>query len=677
MINEDTPSGYIERPTKGFSSFFTDIEDLGCHGFNHLYKAKRNGKLFILKSLSDDLKESVDFQLVLQKEFELASAIDHPNIVKVHYLEDVAEIGWCIVMDCIDGVTLSEFLKEKHPAKVYDKIVSELLDAMGYLHSKQIIHADLKPSNVMVTHNGNFVKLIDFGLSDADHYAELKNHACTECYASPEQKNGEKLNCRSDIYSFGKILQAGFPKKYQSIARKCTRLNPDRRFQNTTEIQEAIRRKNITGFILRIATIILAISVVFFIADKSIKSEKPKLSEIKSDTTELTVAIANPKTDSIMPQNNVRQEKSDFRDTQLNKKDAHINKKVENDLLDEAFEEVTIENDDYTEEELEYLNNLLDNNPPPILRNKSENEAMAKEYEKHGMHLEFPAGQEDNNTPKPPAPKKKTKKKFSIVENGNKYRVIFGLYDTVTRDSYEYIEEIYHGSSSSYYLAKKDGLYGTFHLKTDRYGYDTIIMFSSAIDFKYDEIRPLIYTDTVRGEIWNLGGVVRLDGKYGYASQFNNYSLSLKCEYDEIIASVVGNLECLCTRINDKWGLYVPMMAYLKCEYDEPPIYYNEEILLVKDGMTGVIDVLGREVLPFIYKCYKPSEGIIKVKKGGKYAFIIDNPDFNKNPKVLAEALESAKYKYDNANSFHNGKALVEKKRRKFYITKDDVLRSN
>ena len=56
-----------------------------------------------------------------------------------------------------------------------------------YIHAKQIVHRDLKPSNIMITHNGNHVKLIDFGLSDNDDFALLKQPAGTPGYISPEQ----------------------------------------------------------------------------------------------------------------------------------------------------------------------------------------------------------------------------------------------------------------------------------------------------------------------------------------------------------------------------------------------------------------------------------------------------------------------------------------------------------
>lgn len=77
---------------------------------------------------------------------------------------------------------------------------------MEYVHSQQVVHRDLKLSNIMVTRSGCVVKVIDFGLSDADYYAILKSPAGTEGYISPEQQRGGPTDVRNDIYSLGIIL---------------------------------------------------------------------------------------------------------------------------------------------------------------------------------------------------------------------------------------------------------------------------------------------------------------------------------------------------------------------------------------------------------------------------------------------------------------------------------------
>lgn len=674
MINEDTPSGYIERPTKGFTSSFTDIEDLGCHGFNHLYKAKRNGKLFILKSLSDDLKESVDFQLVLQKEFELASAIDHPNIVNVHYLEDVAEIGWCIVMDCIDGVTLSDFLKEKHPAKVYDKIVSELLDAMGYLHSKQIIHADLKPSNVMVTHNGNFVKLIDFGLSDADHYAELKNHACTEGYASPEQKNGEKLDCRSDIYSFGKILQAGFPKKYQSIARKCTRLNPDRRFRNTTEIQEAIRRKkafSVSANVLLIAAFVFAILFIF----NNLKIEKVTNNDVVSNNQEIIdtkeikhfEVVEKPK---IIVEKTVDEEEKPV----VAKKSKSVNVKESEPTTIKESEQAIVK---------ETVPIIIKESEPNVVYEEKPNVKSSNNkyfHAKPDYTSTFSA--DDNNT-----------LKLDIVESDGKFGLLNGS-KTVMPFKFDNISIISRNKFICYFLAKTKKGYGTFAVYTSENKSNTLFHRKNIIEFEYDTIIPFYVEHLREGNFRYYGAIVKRNGKYGYLSAPNAYidnptvddfshELILDCKYDEVDPFCFVYLS-VCFRIGEKWGITCPGFVTTQCEYDEKPIRNHSDIILVYKGKTGAIHFHGNLSIPFDYECFKPSEEIIRVRKNGKYAYILENPwpenetEFDERINLYKRITNLQKdeyYIYDYAEDFHDGKALVEKDGKRFYITKDDIFK--
>jgi serine/threonine protein kinase len=152
------------------------------------------------------------YQAFLCKEFDLMTQLDHQNIVHFLSMENIPNLGTAIVMEYIDGVTLKEFLATNPDDKLRHKIIFELLDAMAYMHSKQIIHRDLKPSNILITNNCCNVKVIDFGLADGDDYTIFKSSAGTLKYASPEQLNPDwKIDSRTDIYSFGKILELVFP----------------------------------------------------------------------------------------------------------------------------------------------------------------------------------------------------------------------------------------------------------------------------------------------------------------------------------------------------------------------------------------------------------------------------------------------------------------------------------
>ena len=222
--NNISSSGFVlqENNSEMISSFHS-IKEIETKGYSCLYTATQFGKKVILKGLKPEFKKERFYQDLLKKEFEISYSLDHPNIVKIIDFQNILNIGDCIVMEYVEGMTLREFVESQRDNKttsqrvgeaqnrrdkrVYEKIFNELLDAMEYFHSKQIIHRDLKPDNILITNNGNNVKIIDFGLSDADDYVILKQAAGTRKYAAPEQLiPNNTIDCRADIYSLGIIL---------------------------------------------------------------------------------------------------------------------------------------------------------------------------------------------------------------------------------------------------------------------------------------------------------------------------------------------------------------------------------------------------------------------------------------------------------------------------------------
>ena len=193
-----------EEPTSGFvrpdeilkSDRFTDFSVVPSRGYSLLVQAKRTGRWWMLKGLKEQYRQDTVYQAFLQKEYEITSQLQHPMVVSAFFFEEVEELGPCMVMEWIDGVTLREWLANgKHTRKQRRHVADMLLEAMMYVHSRQTQHRDLKPSNIMITHDGQHLKLIDFGLADTDSYAILKTPAGTEGYMAPEGP--------SDIFSLG------------------------------------------------------------------------------------------------------------------------------------------------------------------------------------------------------------------------------------------------------------------------------------------------------------------------------------------------------------------------------------------------------------------------------------------------------------------------------------------
>ena len=229
-------SDFIFTPVSDVSEQFSEMTEIASSGFNVLVRAKRFGQWWILKGLRSDLRQVPEYRFLLQKEFNILSRLQHPNVVKVEALEEVEGYGLCIVMEWIDGETLEEWLAHPRPRRARRRVARQLFEVMEFVHSQQVVHRDLKLSNIMITHNGGTLKLIDFGFSDTDNYTILKGPAGTSGYVSPEQQVGENPDVRNDIYSMGVILQKmRLGLSYRLVAKRCLRPLA-KRFPNVAEL---------------------------------------------------------------------------------------------------------------------------------------------------------------------------------------------------------------------------------------------------------------------------------------------------------------------------------------------------------------------------------------------------------------------------------------------------------
>ena len=225
---------------------------VGC-----LYRVSRAGKYFIIKTAKGESGAHAD---LIRREYELSIALSHPYIVSVFTFEEITPVGPGIVMEYIDGYTLTEFLAQNPSGKLRQRAVDQLLDAVAYLHKKGIVHNDLKPENILISRVDNTLKIIDFGLSDNDAYFLYKGLGCTPQYASPELKANKQTDCRSDIYSLGLLMREILGKRYSAITSRAYNPIPQKRYTNVAQIQKALsRRRNVLPAIFRVLLIILTL----------------------------------------------------------------------------------------------------------------------------------------------------------------------------------------------------------------------------------------------------------------------------------------------------------------------------------------------------------------------------------------------------------------------------------
>lgn len=238
-------------------------------GFNQLFMVEREGKLFVAKSLKDKHKGDPLYESILRKEFEIGYNLNNVNICHTYAYENFNELGNTIVMEYIDGRTLDTYIAErKRTNKELKRIITQICQALNYAHNHQIIHRDIKPQNILITNNGDNVKLIDFGLSDTDYHSALKEPAGSRKYASPEQIRGYKLNNRSDIYSLGIVITVIYkgrvPKKIERIVTRCCKENPQERYASCHDLSRAINTKY-TYWYIAIAIIVAIVGVLLYV----------------------------------------------------------------------------------------------------------------------------------------------------------------------------------------------------------------------------------------------------------------------------------------------------------------------------------------------------------------------------------------------------------------------------
>lgn len=244
-LSMDTNS-FTSGPIRPLSSqelgveHLTDYELLSDSGHNLIYRAQMGGKWVVLKAAKPTEGERTRNQLLLEREFEIMHRLDSIYVVQTISMVDDPQLGRAILMEYIHGRPLDRFIAEKPSVAERRRVAEELMEALIFLHDRQIVHGDLKPSNILITDSGNHVRLIDFGFADNEAYI-AKNIGTSPSISTEEQLPTDVLLPERDIYALGKMLALLFPHSAKPIIRRC--LASDRsRYTSVRQVRAALHR---------------------------------------------------------------------------------------------------------------------------------------------------------------------------------------------------------------------------------------------------------------------------------------------------------------------------------------------------------------------------------------------------------------------------------------------------
>ncbi|MGL4799084.1 MAG: Stk1 family PASTA domain-containing Ser/Thr kinase [Cellulosilyticaceae bacterium] len=199
------------EPGKVLGERYEIVKKIGAGGMSIVYLAKCNKlqRYVAIKVLRAEFATDEAFVKKFRAEAFSAGSLSHPNIVGI-YDVGVEEQEHYIVMEYVEGQTLKEVI-EMNGALAPNVALdygSQIVSALRHAHKKQIIHRDIKPQNILVTHDG-VLKVADFGIAravDSSTIVATGNAIGSVHYFSPEQAKGKYVNETSDLYSAGIVL---------------------------------------------------------------------------------------------------------------------------------------------------------------------------------------------------------------------------------------------------------------------------------------------------------------------------------------------------------------------------------------------------------------------------------------------------------------------------------------
>lgn len=209
----------VELPTAEFTGSYEVLERIGEGGMSVVYRGRHRilQHDVAIKMLHAHLLRDAIQTKRFEQEAQALNVLEHPNIVRVRDFGIASDGAPYLIMDFLEGTSLSELIKKEGtiPVPRALNIFMQACDALEHAHAKGIIHRDIKPSNIVVqtASDKDTVKIVDFGIAKLTQDSEV-NPGLTQTgdvfgsplYMSPEQCLGAKLDARADLYSFGCVM---------------------------------------------------------------------------------------------------------------------------------------------------------------------------------------------------------------------------------------------------------------------------------------------------------------------------------------------------------------------------------------------------------------------------------------------------------------------------------------
>jgi serine/threonine protein kinase len=245
---------------------FSDIDLIPVESkstISDVFKVRINGKWHFLKRPKKEFSTHPVFISAIKKEFDIGYSLNHSGISRYESVGNDSQ-GIYLLSEWVDGFTLEDFIR-KNPDYFKDatnrrKFVTQICSALSYLHGRQVLHLDLKPSNIMITKINHDVKLIDLGFAYSDCY-QFETSGKSEAYAAPEQlAEGGEINELTDIYSLGLVLEYALtgrtdeeamkllPRQWSRAVARCRNENPADRPRSVDEVMNIVLKSRMPLF---------------------------------------------------------------------------------------------------------------------------------------------------------------------------------------------------------------------------------------------------------------------------------------------------------------------------------------------------------------------------------------------------------------------------------------------